>query len=184
MCGFCMLCRLSVPWCSLRLIVWLYQKSWYVATFWLVSKALLISSATVIIVRARRTVWLNPFAVFSTCRYCCLLTPLTLDSGGEFDLPACGPPSSFSVHLASSSVTSGGVCPQIQGWQRGTFAGAVEEMMCVVCVCVLQRGNCGEGYDLASTLCKYDLRKAGKCLFRATNVWWRCAQYCVIASCD
>ena len=26
-------------------------------------------------------------------------------------------------------------------------------------VWVLQRGNCGDGCDLASTLCKYDLRK-------------------------
>ena len=51
---------------------------------------------------------------------------------------------------------------------------------------------------LASTLCKYDLRKgdlfvlswaegatseAGKYLFRAASVWWRCALYFVIASC-
>ena len=35
--------------------------------------------------------------------------------------------------------------------------GAVEKMMCVACV--LQRGNSGDGCDLASTLCKYDLRK-------------------------
>ena len=27
------------------------------------------------------------------------------------------------------------------------------------CVWVLQRGNSGDGSDLASTLCKYDLRK-------------------------
>ena len=33
--------------------------------------------------------------------------------------------------------------------------GAVEEMMCVV----LQSGNSGDGCDLSSTLCKYDLRK-------------------------
>ena len=60
--------------------------------------------------------------------------------------------------------------------------------------CVLQRGHSGDGCDLASTLCKYDLMKgdlfvlslaseAGKSLFRAANVWWRCAQYFVIASC-
>ena len=51
---------------------------------------------------------------------------------------------------------------------------------------------------LASTFCKYDLRKgdlfvlsrsrvatfeAGKSLFRAANVWWRCAQSFVITSC-
>ena len=73
--------------------------------------------------------------------------------------------------------------------------GAVEEMMCVW---MLQRGHSGDGCDLASTLCEYDLRKGdlfflswareqrvrrGKSLFRATNVWWRCAQYFVIASC-
>ena len=27
-------------------------------------------------------------------------------------------------------------------------------------MCVLQRGNSGDGCDLALTLCKYDLRKA------------------------
>ena len=63
---------------------------------------------------------------------------------------------------------------------------------------MLQRWHSGDGYDLASTLCKYDLRKgdficfelgkgatseAGKYLFRATNVWWRCAHYFDIASC-
>ena len=66
------------------------------------------------------------------------------------------------------------------------------------CVWVLQRGHIGDGCDLASTLCKHDLRKGdlfvlswamvqrvrrGKSLFRAANVWWRCAQYFVIASC-
>ena len=66
------------------------------------------------------------------------------------------------------------------------------------CVWMLQRGHSGDGCVLASTLCKYDLRKgdlfcselgkgatgeAGKSLFRAANVWWRCAQYFVIASC-
>ena len=66
------------------------------------------------------------------------------------------------------------------------------------CVWMLQRGHSGDGCDLASTLCKYDLRKGdlfvlswarvqrvrrGKYLFRAASVWWRCAQYFVIASC-
>ena len=30
------------------------------------------------------------------------------------------------------------------------------------CLWVLQRGHSGDGYDLTSTLCKYDLRK---CVF-------------------
>ena len=32
----------------------------------------------------------------------------------------------------------GGVCPQIQGRQCGAYVGAVEEMMCVVCVDVTE----------------------------------------------
>ena len=65
------------------------------------------------------------------------------------------------------------------------------------CVWMLQRHS-GDGCVLASTLGKYDFRKgdlfvlswargvtsaAEKSLFRAANVWWRCAQYFVIASC-
>ena len=63
--------------------------------------------------------------------------------------------------------------------------------------CVLPRGNSGDGCDLASTLCKYDLRKGDLfvlswarvrrvrrgSLFGSSNVWWRCAQYFVVASC-
>ena len=63
-------------------------------------------------------------------------------------------------------------------------------------VWVLQRGHSGGGCEL--TLCTYDFRKgrfdsselgkcatseAGKYLFTAANVWWRCAQYFVTASC-
>ena len=36
--------------------------------------------------------------------------------------------------------------------------GSVEEMVCVVCV-GLQRGHRGDGCDLASSLCMYDLSK-------------------------
>ena len=35
--------------------------------------------------------------------------------------------------------------------------GAVEEIMCVVCVSFTE--HTGDGFDLVSTLCKYDLRK-------------------------
>ena len=37
--------------------------------------------------------------------------------------------------------------------------GAVEGMMCVVCVSVTKKGYSCDGCDLVSTLCKYDLRK-------------------------
>ena len=56
---------------------------------------------------------------------------------------------------------------------------------------MLQSRHNGDGADLVSTLCKFNLRKGD--LFdlswarlqrvRAANVWWRCAQYFVIASC-
>ena len=36
--------------------------------------------------------------------------------------------------------------------------GAVEEIVCVMCVGVAE-GHSGAGCDLVSTLCKYDLRK-------------------------
>ena len=57
---------------------------------------------------------------------------------GESDVPACGLPASFSVHLASSAVTPAGSDSQIQGRQCGAYVGAVEEMMCVVCVDVTE----------------------------------------------
>ena len=62
--------------------------------------------------------------------------------------------------------------------------GAVEEMVYVVCVSVTERHS-GDGCVLASTLCKYDMRKGDlfvlswamvrrvrrEYLFRAANVW-------------
>ena len=45
----------------------------------------------------------------------------------------------------------------------------------VFCLC--------KGYDGCCELCKGAMSEAGKYLFRAANVWWRCAQYFVIASC-
>ena len=62
---------------------------------------------------------------------------------------------------------------------------------------MLHRGHSGDGCDLASTLCKYDLRKGDLFVLSwarvrrvrrgsissAANVWWRGARYFVIASC-
>ena len=63
---------------------------------------------------------------------------MTLASGGESDVPACGPPASFSVHLASSAVTPAGSVHISRGRQCGAYVGAVEEMMYVVCVDVTE----------------------------------------------
>ena len=52
---------------------------------------------------------------------------MTLASGGgESDLPTCGPPDSYSVHLASSAVTPAGSVHKFMS------AYAVEEMMSVM----------------------------------------------------
>ena len=40
-----------------------------------------------------------------------------------------------------------------------------------------------EGRFVCSELAKGATSETGKSLFRAANVWWRCAQYFVIASC-
>ena len=56
---------------------------------------------------------------------------MTLASGGAY-VPACGPPVSISVNLASSAVTPAGC-------QCGAYVGAVEEMVCVVCVGITER---------------------------------------------
>ena len=62
---------------------------------------------------------------------------MTLASGGSPMFRACGPPASFSVHLASSAVTSAESVHN-PGRQCGAYVGAVEEMMCVVCVDVTE----------------------------------------------
>ena len=54
--------------------------------------------------------------------------------GGKSDVPACGPPASFSVHRASSAITPVGSVHK----SRGDNVGAVEEMVCVVCVSVTE----------------------------------------------
>ena len=46
---------------------------------------------------------------------CCLPTPMILASGGESDVPACGLPAIFSVHLASSAVTPAGSVHKSRG---------------------------------------------------------------------
>ena len=64
---------------------------------------------------------------------------MTLASGEESDVPACGPPASFSVHLASSVVTTAGSVHKSGGVNVVCmYVGAVEEMMYVVCVSVTE----------------------------------------------
>ena len=58
-------------------------------------------------------------------RFCCLPTPLTLATGGGSILPDCGPPVSFSIHLASSAVTLAGSVHK----SRGVYVGAGEDML-------------------------------------------------------
>ena len=82
---------------------------------------------------------------------------------GESDLPACDPPASFSVLLASSAVTPAGSVHKSRG-DNMVCMWVQLRRWCESCVWMLQRGHSGDGCVLASTLCKYDLRK-GDCLF-------------------
>ena len=82
---------------------------------------------------------------------------MTLASGGESDVPACGPPAGFSVHLVRSAVTSAGSVHKSRG--DNVVRMWVQLKRCVSCVWMLHRGHSGDGCVLASTLCKYDLRK-------------------------
>ena len=58
---------------------------------------------------------------------------------GKSDVPACGSPDSFSVHIASSAITPAGSVHKSRGDKCGVYMGAVEEMKCVVCVDVTER---------------------------------------------
>ena len=75
----------------------------------------------------------------------------------ESDLLA-GPPASFSFHLASSSVTPAGSVHKSMG-DNVVLMWMQLKRWCVSCVWVLQSGHSGDGCDLASTLCKCNLRK-------------------------
>ena len=80
--------------------------------------------------------------LFNVDACCCLPIPMALASGGGGCLWF------ISQHLCTSGQQwrhSGGLCSQIQGWQGGVDADAVEEMMCVVYV--QGRRSWGEGGD-------------------------------------
>ena len=72
------------------------------------------------------------FVIYHPC--CCLPTPLTLVSGGEeSDDPAC-----LSLHLASSSITPAGSVHKSRGNSVVRIWVPFEEMVCVVCVGVVE----------------------------------------------
>ena len=66
---------------------------------------------------------------------------------------------SFSVYLASSAVILAGSVYKSRGNNVGRMWVQLKRS-CVSCVWVLQKGHSNDGCDLASTLCKYDLRKS------------------------
>ena len=65
------------------------------------------------------------------------------------ELPACGPPGCFSVHLASSAVTPAGSVHKSRG----------DNVVRMWVQLMLQMGHSGDRCVWASTLCKYDLMK-------------------------
>ena len=73
----------------------------------------------------------------------------------ESNHPTFGPPAKLSLHLASSSIT-----PAVSVHKsRDDNVVRMWVQLKRWCAWVLQRGHSGDGCDLASTLCEYDLRK-------------------------
>ena len=111
------------------------------------------------------------FLVVCWCCYC-LPTPMTIASG-RVRYSRLWSTSQLLRPSGQPCSHSSGVCPQIQWWQCGAYVGCSwQDDLCRVCECV-QRGNSGDGCDLASTLCKYDLRKGDfflLCLARVRRV--------------
>ena len=60
---------------------------------------------------------------------------MTHASGGESDVPACGPPASFSVHLASSAVTPAGSVHKSRGASVVRMCVQSKIGVCHVCGC-------------------------------------------------
>ena len=77
---------------------------------------------------------------------------------GESDHSVFGQSVIISLHLASSSITPAGSVHTSRGDSLVRMWVQLKRW-CVSCVWVLQRGRSDNGCDLASTLCKYDLRK-------------------------
>ena len=133
--------------------------------------------------------------IFSWLCCYCLPTPLTLVSGGVRSSRLWSTSQLLRIS-GQKFLHSSGACSQIRWRQRGVCVGAVEDGCTEEDYLCRTNGHNGDGCDLASTLCKYDLRntvcselgkwatsEAGKYLFRAVNVWGRYAQYFVLASC-
>ena len=80
--------------------------------------------------------------------------------GGESDLSACSPLASFSVHMASSAVTLAWSVHNFRGNNVVRIWVEVELRDDVCCVCECYRGGIVVmDVFLASTLCRYELRK-------------------------
>ena len=100
---------------------------------------------------------LTYFFKYKLC-ICWLPTPMTLAGGDSPIFPlVVHQPASPSIWLAVQSLrrdlsTNPGGDNVMRMWVQ-------LNRWCVSCVWVLQRGHSGDGCDLASTLCKYDLRK-------------------------
>ena len=120
---------------------------------------------------------------------CCPATPLNFASGGS-NLPRSMSTSQLLHPYGQQFHHSAGFVHKSRGDNVLPMRVQLKRWR-VSCGWVLQRGLNGAGYDLASTLCKYDFRKND--LFVLERVWrvrrgsisselLMCAQYFVIAS--
>ena len=107
--------------------------------------------------KSHKIVFVLPMNLHTCSCCCCLPTHMTLANGGS-------PISPLVVHQPASP----SIWPPVHSLRLGLSVNPGVTMWCVcgrswrddVCrVCVLQRGNSGDGCVLSSTLCKYTLRK-------------------------
>ena len=97
------------------------------------------------------------------------LDPCLWGGGGGPHQHVFGPPASLPLHPASSSITPAGSVHKSKGDNVVRMWVQVKRR-CVLCMWVLHRGHSGDGCDLASTLCKYDLRKGDLFVLSWTRV--------------
>ena len=106
---------------------------------------------------------------------CCLSTPIA-SGGRRVRYSRLSSTSQLLCPSDQQCCHSSGVCPTMRMWVQ-------LKRLCLLCVCVLQIGKSGDGCDMASTLCKYDLRKGdffygvgcGTTIgFTVTHIWWCC----------
>ena len=116
------------------------------------------------------TLDLNFILILNLTCCCCLPTPLTIVFSGGVLSSRLWSTSQLLRPYVQQFCQSSGVYPQILSDTVVHIIWVQLKIWCVSCVWVLQRGLSSNGCNLASTLCKYDLRKGDLFVLSWTRV--------------